>query len=240
MAAIVIRNLSPATHRALRARAAQHGRSTEAEARAILDDAVRPEERVKLSVPHWRHSEDRSANSTSTFREIRPWQRRSISDDPARHKRRFRADPAASRQPSPGLARRPGYRNSVSFDGQSWRAAVGGRTTGWKTTNRAHRRDRATNRGPVRRSHHFVRYRGRRSIRESRGPSAQSRARDLYCRWSNRGHCDISQSSGGLARRDPVSGGGSDRHQSVDVRVLGRRHSVCPIRGRRQSRNRIA
>jgi plasmid stability protein len=48
MAAIVIRNLSSATHRALQARAAQHGRSTEAEARMILDDAVRPEERVKL------------------------------------------------------------------------------------------------------------------------------------------------------------------------------------------------
>jgi plasmid stability protein len=48
MAAIVIRNLSPATHRALQARAAQHGRSTEAEARAILDQAVRPGERVKL------------------------------------------------------------------------------------------------------------------------------------------------------------------------------------------------
>jgi plasmid stability protein len=48
MAAIVIRNLSPATHRALQARAAQHGRITEAEARAILDQAVRPGQRVKL------------------------------------------------------------------------------------------------------------------------------------------------------------------------------------------------
>jgi plasmid stability protein len=48
MAAIVIRNLSPETHRALQARAAQHGRSTEAEVRAILDEAVCPTERVKL------------------------------------------------------------------------------------------------------------------------------------------------------------------------------------------------
>ena len=48
MAAIVIRNLSPETHRALQARAARHGRSTEAEVRAILDEAVRPAERVKL------------------------------------------------------------------------------------------------------------------------------------------------------------------------------------------------
>ena len=48
MSAIVIRNLSPETHRALQARAARHGRSTEAEVRAILDEAVRPKERVKL------------------------------------------------------------------------------------------------------------------------------------------------------------------------------------------------
>jgi plasmid stability protein len=48
MAAITIRNLSDETHRALRARAARHGRSTEAEVRAILDEAVRPAERVKL------------------------------------------------------------------------------------------------------------------------------------------------------------------------------------------------
>ncbi len=48
MAAIVIRNLSPETHRGLQARAIGHGRSTEAEARAILDEAVRPAQRVKL------------------------------------------------------------------------------------------------------------------------------------------------------------------------------------------------
>jgi antitoxin FitA len=48
MAAILIRNLSPETHRALQARAARHRRSTEAEARTILDEAVRPAERVKL------------------------------------------------------------------------------------------------------------------------------------------------------------------------------------------------
>jgi len=35
-------------HRALRVRAAHHGRSTEAEIRAILDTAVRPPARVKL------------------------------------------------------------------------------------------------------------------------------------------------------------------------------------------------
>lgn len=40
MAAITIRNLAEETHRALKARAAAHGRSTEAEVRQILDDAV--------------------------------------------------------------------------------------------------------------------------------------------------------------------------------------------------------
>jgi len=40
MAAITVRNLSEATHRALRLRAAQHGRSTEAEVREILQAAV--------------------------------------------------------------------------------------------------------------------------------------------------------------------------------------------------------
>ena len=48
MASVTIRNLSDETHRALRARAAEHGRSTEAEIRAILDSAVRPARRVKL------------------------------------------------------------------------------------------------------------------------------------------------------------------------------------------------
>lgn len=48
MPAITVRNLSEETHRALRLRAAEHGRSTEAEVRAILDAAVRPVERLKL------------------------------------------------------------------------------------------------------------------------------------------------------------------------------------------------
>jgi len=48
MPAIVVRNVSPETHRALRVRARQHGRSTEAEIRAILDGAVRPAARVRL------------------------------------------------------------------------------------------------------------------------------------------------------------------------------------------------
>lgn len=48
MPAIVVRNLSAETHRALRLRARQHGRSTEAEIRAILDGAVGPTTRMRL------------------------------------------------------------------------------------------------------------------------------------------------------------------------------------------------
>lgn len=48
MASVTIRNLPDETHRALRVRAATHGRSTEAEIRAILENAVHPEGRVKL------------------------------------------------------------------------------------------------------------------------------------------------------------------------------------------------
>lgn len=46
MAAVTIRELSPETHRALKCRAKERGRSTEAEIRAILDEAVRPPERL--------------------------------------------------------------------------------------------------------------------------------------------------------------------------------------------------
>jgi plasmid stability protein len=48
MASVTIRNLSDETHRALRMLAASHGRSTEAEIRAILENTVRPESRIKL------------------------------------------------------------------------------------------------------------------------------------------------------------------------------------------------
>jgi len=48
MAAVTISNLSEEVHRALKLRAAQHNRSTEAEIRAILEAAVRFEGRVRL------------------------------------------------------------------------------------------------------------------------------------------------------------------------------------------------
>jgi plasmid stability protein len=48
MAAITIRNVSEEVHRALRVRAAMHGRSTEAEIRDILENAVKPGGRIRL------------------------------------------------------------------------------------------------------------------------------------------------------------------------------------------------
>ncbi|MGH3635843.1 FitA-like ribbon-helix-helix domain-containing protein [Mycobacterium sp.] len=48
MPVLTVRNLPEEVHRALRVRAAQHGRSTEAEVRTILEEAVKPEGRIKL------------------------------------------------------------------------------------------------------------------------------------------------------------------------------------------------
>lgn len=48
MPSITIRNVPDTVHRALRARAALHGRSTEAEIRSILEQAAKPEGRLKL------------------------------------------------------------------------------------------------------------------------------------------------------------------------------------------------
>lgn len=48
MPAVTIRNLPDEVHRALKVRAARHGRSTEAEMREILAAAVRPPDRLRL------------------------------------------------------------------------------------------------------------------------------------------------------------------------------------------------
>jgi len=45
---LTVRNLPEEVHRALRVQAALHGRSTEAEVREILANAVKPERRVRL------------------------------------------------------------------------------------------------------------------------------------------------------------------------------------------------
>jgi len=48
MPSVTVRNVPDEVHRALRVKAALHGRSAEAEIREILEDAVQPEGRVKL------------------------------------------------------------------------------------------------------------------------------------------------------------------------------------------------
>lgn len=48
MAMLTVRNLPDDVHRALRMQAALHGRSTEAEVRDILANAVKPAARVRL------------------------------------------------------------------------------------------------------------------------------------------------------------------------------------------------
>lgn len=48
MPTIVVRNISAETHRSLRVRAKQHGRTIEAEIRGILDGAVRPATPIRL------------------------------------------------------------------------------------------------------------------------------------------------------------------------------------------------
>ena len=53
MTAVLIRDLKPETHRALKLRAKQHGRSVNAEIRAMLEEAMHPPERLKLGT--WLH-----------------------------------------------------------------------------------------------------------------------------------------------------------------------------------------
>lgn len=48
MRSVTVRNVPDEVHRAIRVRAARHGRSIEAEMRDILESAVRPQGRIKL------------------------------------------------------------------------------------------------------------------------------------------------------------------------------------------------
>lgn len=48
MPILTVRSVPDDVHRALRVRAAQHGRSTEAEVREILAAAVKPEKRLRM------------------------------------------------------------------------------------------------------------------------------------------------------------------------------------------------
>ncbi len=48
MRSVTVRNVPDEVHRAIRVRAARHGRSIEAELREILESAVKPQGRIQL------------------------------------------------------------------------------------------------------------------------------------------------------------------------------------------------
>jgi len=58
MPAVTVRNIPEETHRAIKQRAKMHGVSAEAEIRNILEEAVRPAERVKLGT--WLYERSRA------------------------------------------------------------------------------------------------------------------------------------------------------------------------------------
>lgn len=57
MANMIIRNLPDAVHRAIKVRATQHGRSTEAEVREILAQTVQPGSRLQVGTELRRYAE---------------------------------------------------------------------------------------------------------------------------------------------------------------------------------------
>jgi len=70
MPSLTVRNLPEETHRALRVRAARHGRSTEAEVRTILEETVRPAQRLRIgSEIHRIASENGHMNDLEIHRE---------------------------------------------------------------------------------------------------------------------------------------------------------------------------
>jgi plasmid stability protein len=71
MPSLTVRNLPEETHRALRVRAARHGRSTEAEVRAILEETVRPAERIKIGTELHRIAQETGGMDDVEFRRRR-------------------------------------------------------------------------------------------------------------------------------------------------------------------------
>ena len=72
MASFTVRNVPDETHRALRVRAAQNGRSTEAEIREILEEAVRPKERLKIGSELAAFGDKYKLDDLQTVREQEP------------------------------------------------------------------------------------------------------------------------------------------------------------------------
>jgi plasmid stability protein len=76
MPSLTVRNLPEETHRALRLRAAQNGRSTEAEVRSILELTVRPPKRVKFGTALFQISQ-----KAGGLEDLEPLPRREISGE---------------------------------------------------------------------------------------------------------------------------------------------------------------
>jgi plasmid stability protein len=72
MATLTIRNLPDEVHRALRILAAQHGRSTEAETRAILTQSVEAKERIRVGTEIRRFAESFSGAELGVRRDNAP------------------------------------------------------------------------------------------------------------------------------------------------------------------------
>src|SRR5260221_371045 len=112
MPVVTVRNLPEETHRALKVRAAEHGRSTEAEIREILEEAVRPATRIKMgrSLPP---SESVLAVWISTLAETRRRSSRRPSNDRTRYERGVGADEGARQSRGVRVARSSGCRHAV-------------------------------------------------------------------------------------------------------------------------------
>ena len=72
MATITVRNLPDEVHRAIRIRAAQHGRSTEAEVRAILAQTVHSPDRLRLGTELRRYAGQFGGVELEVRRDPRP------------------------------------------------------------------------------------------------------------------------------------------------------------------------
>ncbi|TCU75432.1 plasmid stability protein [Bradyrhizobium sp. R2.2-H] len=119
MAAVTIRNLSEEAHRALKVRAAQHNRSVEAEMRAILEAAVRPEGRLRLGTV----LSEMSRKIGLTNADVEALEHghgavppsRCASNDPARYAARLHTAVLAPARGSPRHARFAGPCRSLPF-----------------------------------------------------------------------------------------------------------------------------
>ena len=127
MAAVTIRNLSEETHRALKIRAAQHNRSTEAEIRAILESAVRPEGRLRLGTALAEMSRkigvtNADVDALDEAREPDARRAAAASNDPARYECRLGGDEARAGPRRSRLARRAGGGDALSLQRHDRRA----------------------------------------------------------------------------------------------------------------------